>query len=134
LNRIGRCVWIATISVSRFRRATSAATGGVAYAEQAPLKGGNMVKVIRTTLLVAAFVLTLAPAALAHTQTVAPPGLDAPVILNDPIARPWIQGHCQAQAPAVSGAASGGVATFSPTQELPCDPAILNPGGQSTGP
>ena len=93
-----------------------------------------MLKVIRTAVLVTAFVLTLAPTALGHTQTVAPPGQDEPVILNDPIARPWIQGHCQAQAPAVSGDASGGVATFSPTQELPCDPTILNPGGQSTGP
>ena len=93
-----------------------------------------MVKKVRAALLAVAFVLTLAPAALGHTQTVAPPGLDEPVISNDPIARPWIQGHCQAQAPAVSGAASGGVATFSPTQELPYDPAILNPGGQSTGP
>ena len=89
---------------------------------------------VRTALLAAAFTLVLAPTALAHTQTVAPPGQDAPVILNDPIARPWIQGHCKAEAPAVSGEASGGVATFSPTQPLPCDPAIVNPGGQSTGP
>jgi hypothetical protein len=92
-----------------------------------------MVKTVRTALALAAFVLTLAPAALAHTQTVAPPGLDEPVILNDPIARPWIQGHCHAQAPAVSGAASGGVATFSPTGALPCPP-VTNPGGQITGP
>lgn len=89
---------------------------------------------VRTALLAAAFTLVLAPTALAHTQTVAPPGQDAPVILNDPIARPWIQGHCKAEAPAVSGEASGGVATFSPTQPLPCDPAIVNPGGHSTGP
>jgi hypothetical protein len=85
-------------------------------------------------LLVAAFALSLVPTALGHTQTVAPPGQDEPVILNDPIARPWVQGHCQAQAPLVSGEASGGVATFSPTIHLECDPAILNPGGQSTGP
>jgi hypothetical protein len=87
----------------------------------------------RTALLVAAFVVTLAPAAQAHRQTVFPPGQDAPVIDSRLIARPWIQGHCQAQAPAVSGLASGGVASFSPTGELPCDP-ILNPGGQTTGP
>jgi hypothetical protein len=86
-----------------------------------------------TALVAAVFSLALAPTALAHTQTVAPPGQDEPVILNDPIARPWIQGHCKAAAPAVSGEASGGVATFSPTQELPCDPEIKNPGGQSTG-
>lgn len=86
-----------------------------------------------TALLAAMISLTLAPTALAHTQTVAPPGQDEPVILADPIARPWIQGHCKAAAPAVSGEASGGVATFSPTHELPCDPAITNPGGQSTG-
>jgi hypothetical protein len=89
---------------------------------------------VRTGLVAAAFTLVLAPTALAHTQTVAPPGQEEPVILNDPIARPWIQGHCKAQAPAVSGEASGGVATFSPTQPLPCNPAIENPGGQSTGP
>jgi hypothetical protein len=93
-----------------------------------------MLKVMRRVLLLGAFVLTLAPAALGHTQTVAPPGQDEPVILNDPIAVPWVQGHCKAQAPAVSGEASGGVATFSPTAPLPCDPTILNPGGQSTGP
>jgi hypothetical protein len=93
-----------------------------------------VMKVMRTALVLAAFVLTLAPAALAHTQTVAPPGQDEPVIDSDPIARPWIQGHCKAQAPAVSGEASGGVATFSPTEPLPCDPSIKNPGGQSTGP
>jgi hypothetical protein len=77
--------------------------------------------------------LSVAPTALAHTQTVAPPGQDEPVILNDPIARPWVQGHCRAQAPAVSGEASGGVASFSPSGPLPCQP-IPNPGGQVTGP
>jgi hypothetical protein len=82
---------------------------------------------------VCALALSLAPAASAHTQTVAPPGQDEPVILNDPIARPWIQGHCRAQAPAVSGEASGGVASFSPPGALPC-PSVLNPGGQVTGP
>ena len=91
-------------------------------------------KKVRTVVVMAAFVLTLAPAALAHTQTVAPPGQDEPVILNDPIARPWVQGHCHAQAPAVSGEASGGVATFSPTTALLCSPLITNPGGQVTGP
>jgi hypothetical protein len=93
-----------------------------------------MLKKVRTALLLAAFVLTLAPTALAHTQTVAPPGQDAPVIDNDPIARPWVQGHCKAQAPLVTGEASGGVASFAPAQHLECDPTILNPGGQSTGP
>jgi hypothetical protein len=91
-------------------------------------------KTVRTVLALAVLVLTLAPAALAHRQTVFPPGQDAPVIDNDPIARLWIQGHCKAMAPAVSGEASGGVATFSPTEHLECDPTILNPGGQNTGP
>ena len=90
-----------------------------------------MKKVLFVVLVI--FVLALAPSAFAHTQTVAPPGQDDPVILNDPIARPWIQGYCHAEAPAVSGAASGGVATFSPTEALPCPP-VLNPGGQITGP
>ena len=92
-----------------------------------------MRRIVTKVVVLAAFVLTLAPAALAHTQTVAPPGQDAPVILNDPIARPWIQGHCHAQAPAVSGEASGSVVTFSPTEPLPCPP-VPNPGGQVTGP
>ena len=87
-----------------------------------------------TAVLIAAVcALSLAPAALGHTQTVAPPGQDEPVILNDPIARPWVQGHCHAQAPAISGEASGGVASFSPAGALPCPP-VLNPGGQVTGP
>jgi hypothetical protein len=54
------------------------------------------------------------------------------VILNDPIARPWIQGHCHAQAPAVVSGASGGVVSFSPAGALPCPP-LENPGGQVTG-
>ncbi len=47
-----------------------------------------MLKAVRTALLVTVLALTLAPTALAHRQTVAPPGQDAPVIDNDPIARP----------------------------------------------
>jgi hypothetical protein len=82
---------------------------------------------------VCALALSLAPAAPAHTQTVAPPGLDEPVILNDPIAVPWVQGHCKAEAPAVSWEASGGVAGFFPNEPLPCPP-VPNPGGQITGP
>ena len=70
-------------------------------------------------VIAAVCALSLAPAALAHTQTVAPPGQDEPVILNDPIARPWVQGHCHAQAPSVSGEASGGVASFSPAGAQP---------------
>ena len=89
----------------------------------------------RTTAAVIAvlWALPLTPAAFAHTQTVAPPGQEEPVILDDPIARPWVQGHCHAQAPAVSGEASGGVASFSPAGALPCPP-VENPGGQVTGP
>ena len=92
-----------------------------------------MRRIVTKVVVLAAFVLTLAPAALAHTQTVAPPGQDAPVILNDPIARPWVQGHCHAQAPAVVSGASGGVVSFSPAGALPCPP-VENPGGQVTGP
>ena len=62
----------------------------------------------------------------------APPGQDAPVIDNEPIARPWIQGHCKAQAPLVVAEASGGVVSFAPAAHLECDP-IPNPGGQTTG-
>jgi hypothetical protein len=82
---------------------------------------------------VCALVLGLAPAASAHTQTVAPPGLDEPVFFMDPIAVPWVQGHCRAQAPAVSWEASGNVAGFFPNTTLPC-PEVQNPGGQITGP
>jgi hypothetical protein len=82
---------------------------------------------------VCALALSLAPAASGHTQTVAPPGLDEPVIFMDPIAQPWIQGHCRAAAPAVSFEASGGVAGFFPNEALPCPP-VPNPGGQTTGP
>jgi hypothetical protein len=82
--------------------------------------------------LVAGAPLMMAVPAAAHTQTVTPPGQDP--VVSGPIARPWIQGHCQAAAPAVTGGASGGVVIFSPQQALPCDPNIENPGGQSTGP
>lgn len=86
-----------------------------------------------STALFAAFALTLAPAALAHTQTVSPPGQEEPVLLSDPISRPFAQAHCHAEAPAVVAAASGGVVSFSPAGALPC-PAVANPGGQVTGP
>jgi hypothetical protein len=75
--------------------------------------------------------LSMAAPAAAHTQTVTPPGQDP--VVSGPIARPWIQGHCQAQAPAVTDEASGGVVVFSPQTALDC-PATPNPGGQVTGP
>ena len=84
--------------------------------------------------LVAALALLVALAVPvgAHTQTVTPPGQDAPTV-SGPIARPWIQGHCRSAAPAVAGAASDGVVVFSPQMALLCT-GVLNPGGQSTGP
>jgi hypothetical protein len=82
--------------------------------------------------LIATASLSIAAPAAAHTQTVTPPGQDA--VVSGPIAVPWIQGHCQAQAPAVTGEASGGVVIFSPQQALPCSDTITNPGGQVTGP
>lgn len=75
--------------------------------------------------------MTAGPA-LAHRQTVTPPGQETAVV-DGPIARPWIQGHCRAQSPAITGAASGGVVVFSPERSLPCT-GVLNPGGQPTGP
>jgi hypothetical protein len=84
------------------------------------------------TGLVAAALLSIAGPAAAHTQTVTPPAQDA--VVSGPIAVPWIQGHCQAQAPAVTGEASGGVVVFSPQEALPCSDTITNPGGQVTGP
>jgi hypothetical protein len=84
--------------------------------------------------LVAGAPLLMAAPASAHTQTVRPPGQDGAAIVSGPIARPWIQGHCQAAAPMVTFQASGGVVDFFPHGELACDPNISNPGGQSTGP
>jgi hypothetical protein len=83
------------------------------------------------TLVAVAPLLMAAPAS-AHTQTVTPPGQDP--VVSGPIARPWIQGHCQSAAPAVAGDASGGVVVFAPQQALPCSDLITNPGGQVTGP
>ena len=80
-----------------------------------------------------ALLVALAVPVAAHTQTVTPPGQDTAVIDADPIARPWIQGHCKAAAPTVTYAASGGVVDFSPHGEVACT-GILNPGGQTTGP
>ncbi len=88
----------------------------------------------KTIALVIASVwaLALAPSALAHRQTVTPPGQDEPVILNDPISNAFAQAHCHAQAP-TAVLASGGVVSFLPLQFGPC-PAVANPGGQVTGP
>jgi len=79
----------------------------------------------------AALALLLPGAASAHTLTVIPTGKD-PVHLNRPVAQPWVQGHCRAQAPAEL-ADSPGVAQFTPGGALPCPP-VPNPGGQITGP
>jgi hypothetical protein len=76
--------------------------------------------------------VSMAVPASAHTQTVTPPGQDP--VVSGPIAVPWVQGHCHAQAPAVTGDASGGVVVFSPQAALPCSDEITNPGGQVTGP
>ena len=76
--------------------------------------------------------LSIATPAGAHTHTVTPPG-KLPVVEGS-IARPWIQGHCHAQAPAVSGDASGGVSVFSPQGYVECPDTVQNPGGQVTGP
>lgn len=76
--------------------------------------------------------ISMAAPAAAHTQTVTPPGQDA--VVSGPIAVPWVQGHCHAQAPAVTAEASGGVVLFSPQGALPCSDTITNPGGQVTGP
>lgn len=88
---------------------------------------------IKAVVIASLCALAVSATASGHVQTVAPPGQDEPVILNDPIAQPWVQGHCYAQAPAMSGEASGGVASFSPAAALPCPP-VPNPGGQATGP
>lgn len=82
--------------------------------------------------LLGAGALSVSVPAAAHTQTVTPPGQDP--VVDGPIARPWVQGHCHAAAPAVSAEASDGVVIFSPQQALPCSDAITNPGGQVTGP
>lgn len=72
--------------------------------------------------------LTLALPAGAHTQSVTPPGRAEPVV-QGPISNAWAQAHCNAQAPAVTGEASGGVVQFNPQEALPC-PATPNPGGK----
>ena len=66
--------------------------------------------------LVAALALlaaTVVPAT-AHSQTVTPPGQDAPVILNDPISNAWAMAHCKSSAPFVTAASSDGVVAFNP--------------------
>jgi hypothetical protein len=88
----------------------------------------RIISAVATTAVLALFV----PGAWAHTLTVTPPGHDDPVHLNRPVAQPWVQGHCRAQAPAELGD-SPGVAQFTPAGALPCPP-VPNPGGQITGP
>jgi hypothetical protein len=91
-----------------------------------------MRRIISAVATTAALALFLAAGASAHTLTVTPPGQDDPVHLHRPVAQPWVQGHCRAQAPAELGD-SPGVAQFSPAAALPCPP-VMNPGGQITGP
>lgn len=69
-----------------------------------------------------------ASGALAHSQTVSPPGQDDPTVTG-PISKPYAQAHCNSNAPAIVAEASDGVVVFSPPAPLPC-PAIENPGGQ----
>jgi len=90
-----------------------------------------MRRIISAAATTAALALLLPGGASAHKLTVTPTGQD-PVLLNKPMAQPWVQGHCRAQAPAEL-ADSPGVAQFSPAAALPCPP-VLNPGGQVTGP
>jgi hypothetical protein len=83
-------------------------------------------KQVRAALLAVAFVLTLAPAAFGHTQTVAPPGLGEPVILNDP--------PLQGAGTCCLRGGFGRSCHFLAHSGAPLRSAILNPGGQSTGP
>jgi hypothetical protein len=82
--------------------------------------------------LVGVGTLSMAAPVAAHTQTVTPPGQDP--VVSGPIAVPWVQAHCHAQAPAVTAEASGGVVVFSPQAARPCLDTVTNPGGQVTGP
>lgn len=91
-----------------------------------------MKRFLITAIVGVAAAVSMAFPAAAHTQTVTPPGQDP--VVSGPIAVPWVQGHCQAQAPAVTAEASGGVVVFSPQAALPCSDEITNPGGQVTGP
>jgi hypothetical protein len=91
-----------------------------------------MKRLLVTVALAGIAAISMASPAAAHTQEVTPPGKDP--VVSGPIAVPWVQGHCRAQAPAVTGDASGGVVVFSPQAALPCDDTITNPGGQVTGP
>lgn len=71
--------------------------------------------------LIAALALLIAMAVpvAAHTQTVTPPGQDAPVVTG-PISRPWAKAHCVSAAPATAGAASNGVVVFNPPFNFGC--------------
>ena len=92
-----------------------------------------MKRVLVTLLVVAGSSVLMTGPAVAHTQTVSPPGQEDPVHDGRGIAQPWVQGHCHAQSPAITGTTSGGVVQFSPAGAYPC-PDVTNPGGQVTGP
>ena len=66
----------------------------------------------------------LAGPALAHSQVVQPPALDAPVI-SGPISNAWAQAHCHAQSPVIVADASNGVVEFRPGAALPCPLLIV---------
>src|SRR5918993_753745 len=92
----------------------------------------TMKRLLLTVALAGVGAISMASPAAGHTQEVTPPGKDP--VVSGPIAVPWVQGHCQAQAPAVTAEASGGVVVFTPQGALPCSDEITNPGGQVTGP
>jgi hypothetical protein len=91
-----------------------------------------MKRLLAAAALVGVAAVSMAAPAAAHRITVTPSGQDA--VVDRPIAVPWVQGHCRAQAPAVTFEASGGVVVFTPQGALPCSDEITNPGGQVTGP
>lgn len=54
--------------------------------------------------------------AAAHTQTVSPGGEGDG--FTKPISNPWAMAHCQAAAPLLVAAASGGVVQFAPSRSF----------------
>ena len=67
--------------------------------------------------------------ALAHSQTVSPPGHEDPVREGEAVSRQWAQAHCNAASPEVL--ADSGVAAFSPAGALACLEEYENPAGRS---
>ena len=86
-----------------------------------------MRRIILLTLITGALFVGSAAPALAHRLTV-DPASDGGAVVSQPVSNPWAFAHCNAAAPAMATANSGGVVTFTPATALTGCPVAPPPG------